>query len=151
MTYTVTRQHQWPDGAFVVEVSGGGIDYTNPDALCAKYPGEFEEFADPREAVETAIDICRAWRRDGKRSAKIGVGSTGGYTMPFDPSTFAGARSWAKHEWESLDKCAQCGEVLGEKRNRYGSWELGEFDCCSEYCAEKRYAPITEDEEAVEC
>ena len=43
--YTVTRQHQWPDGANLVEISSGRLDYTNPDALCAKYAGEFEEYA----------------------------------------------------------------------------------------------------------
>jgi len=38
--YTVTRQIQWPDGTPVVEVSEGDINYTNPDALKEKYPGE---------------------------------------------------------------------------------------------------------------
>ena len=42
--YTVTRQCQWPDGDNVVEVSVGGIDYCNPDALSPKYAGEFEEY-----------------------------------------------------------------------------------------------------------
>ena len=35
--FTVTRQRQFPDGENVVEVSAGGLDYTNPDALGAKY------------------------------------------------------------------------------------------------------------------
>lgn len=30
--YTVTRQHQWPDGGHLVAISAGGFDYTNPDA-----------------------------------------------------------------------------------------------------------------------
>ena len=62
--WTVTRQRQWPDGANLVEISAGGLDYTNPDALSARYPGEFSTFDDPREAVEVALDIVRAWRRD---------------------------------------------------------------------------------------
>ena len=51
-TYVVTRQIQWPEGKHVVEISAGGFDYTNPDALVAKYPGEFGEFCDPREALK---------------------------------------------------------------------------------------------------
>src|SRR5438046_8051608 len=81
--FTVTRQRQWPDGDNVVEVSHGGLDYCNPDALGAKYAGEFEEFADPRQAVETAIEIVRAWRKDSKERIAIGVGSTNGMTLPF--------------------------------------------------------------------
>jgi len=42
--WTVTRQRQWPDGVDIVEVSAGGIDYTNPDALCAKYDGSSGSF-----------------------------------------------------------------------------------------------------------
>jgi len=69
MPYAVTRQSYWPEGQLAVEVAGGGLDYCNPDALVGKYPGEFEEFLDPREAVKTAIEICREWRADlkGKR------------------------------------------------------------------------------------
>ena len=37
MKLVVTRQLQWPEGKRVVEVSVGGIDYVNPDALVAKY------------------------------------------------------------------------------------------------------------------
>ena len=58
----VTRQLQWPEGKRVVEVSVGGMDYVNPDALVAKYQGELEEYDDPIEAVEAAIDVCRRWR-----------------------------------------------------------------------------------------
>ncbi len=31
--YTVTRQCQFPDGDYVVEISAGGIDFTNPGEL----------------------------------------------------------------------------------------------------------------------
>jgi hypothetical protein len=91
----VTRQVQWPTGKPVVEVSIGGIDYANPDALVAKYEGEFVEFDDSREAVEAAIRICREWRRDGRKDANVGFGSTGGFTAPFDDCTFKEARDWA--------------------------------------------------------
>ncbi len=63
--YTITRQIQWPDGTSIVEISEGELDYTNPDALVEKYPGEFETFDNPIEAVNTAIEICKSWRNDG--------------------------------------------------------------------------------------
>jgi hypothetical protein len=136
--YTVTRQRQWPDGDNLVEVSVGGIDYTNPDALAAKYAGEFEEFADPREAVETAIDIVRAWRKDSHLHITIGVGSTHGMTLPFSENTFAGARAWAKQLYARAAKCALCGEILPESKHqwrRVDDWSGERF--CSERCVER--------------
>ena len=87
MPYTVTRQLQWPDGTPVVEISAGGMDYTNPDALSAKYPGEFETFDDPEEAAQAALQILALWRADGQPEAQPAYGATGGMTMPFDPCT----------------------------------------------------------------
>ena len=138
--FTVTRQCQWPDGNNVVEVSVGGIDYCNADALCAKYAGEFQEFADPREAVETAIEICRAWRRDTKAQGKagritIGVGDTHGMTIPFEPETFAHARAWAKQVWNSLAKCSGCQKPMQNEKWYANDWDGLEY--CSERCAER--------------
>jgi len=145
--YTVTRQLQWPEGTAVVEVSSGGLDYTNPDALTAKYSGEFEEFNNPVEAVETAITICRSWRNDGESKAKVGIGATGGMTMPFDTCTFQDAKKWAKETYEKLDKCPTCGTVVEGLKEW---WQAGlftkdgefypnddGFKYCSEICAEK--------------
>ncbi len=147
MPYTVTRQLQWPDGTPVVEISAGTLDYTNPDALVAKYPGEFETFDDPREAVETAITICKAWRQDGERRAKVAYGATGGMTMPFDPCTFPEAREWARERYETLPKCSQCGGLL--PKEHYTIPELDDERFCREHCAEKRYAEaFAEEDEA---
>lgn len=134
MPYTVTRQLQWPDGTPVVEVSRGGIDYTNPDALVAKYAGEFQTYDNPVEAVETAIAMCRAWRSDGKLRARVGVGATGGMTMPFEPCSYKDARQWAKRELEALPKCDRCGGALPE--HHYIHPELDDQRFCSEFCAE---------------
>lgn len=134
--WTVTRQLQWPDGKYIVEVSSGGLDYCNPDALGKKYAGEFQEFTDPREAAETAIAICKAWRRDGDKKARVGHGATGGSTFPFDGCTFNELLSWAKETYDNLEKCAQCGDILVEKWGPH----YGEEDCCSEYCSEKHHA-----------
>lgn len=146
--FTVTRQRQWPDGNNVVEVSVGGIDYTNPDALRAKYPGEFEEFSDPREAVNTAIKIARQWRRDSKIHVSIGVGSTHGMTIPFESETQRHAIAWARKVWESLPKCAGCTNPLPDsKRERWSANEWGGLEYCSRDCA-VRAAEFEEEQES---
>ena len=146
MSYTVSRQKQWPNGDPVVEVSEGGIDYCNPDALVSAYEGEFQEYRDPREAVKVAINICRAWRKDGEKKASVGVGCTGGMTMPFEMCSFKNAEAWAKERWKELEKCPVCGEIVEEMKEWYeaGEWFGNEFipfgdgaKYCSEYCAEK--------------
>ncbi len=146
--YTITRQKQWTEGNPVVEVSYGGIDYCNPDALAKKYPGEFEEFSDPRKAIETAIAICLAWRKDGERKAKVGIGSTGGMTMPFETCTIKQAQKWAEEEYKTLPNCPQCAKIMEKNQEK---WSIGfitkdgefisyeEYIYCSEYCAEKNY------------
>lgn len=134
MTYTVTRQSQWPTGASVVEVSIGGLDYTNPDALAPKYDGEFEEFHDPRKAVNTAIKIADKWENDEpKKKIEVAVGDTGGCTCPLEPETRKGLMEWAESEYESLSKCHRCGEIV--EGGGYCLWKCdGIF--CSEQCAE---------------
>lgn len=131
--WTVTRQIQWPEGTPIVEISAGGIDYCNPDTLSPQYKGELEEFADPREAVKVAIEICRAWRRGGEKKACVGIGATGGMTMPFEATTFKNAEGWAEECWESLEKCEWCGGILPEE---FWMDEVGEGKFCSENCVE---------------
>jgi len=144
--WTVTRQCQWPEGNYVVEVSEGGLDYTNPDALVEEYEGEFQEFADPREAVKTAIRICEQWRKDGQINASIGVGVTMGFSIPFEDCSFEYALKWAEEKYEKLEKCARCGEIMEDAKewwyggDQYSNGDflldqdLGKF--CSESCAE---------------
>jgi hypothetical protein len=85
MTQTITRQCQWATSANVVEVSSGGIDYANADALCEKYPGEFKEFKDPVECIETAISIARQWQTDEPNLLiEIATGNTHGFSIPFE-------------------------------------------------------------------
>lgn len=144
--WTVTRQRYWIDGRSVVEIAEGGIDYTNPDALCAKYDGEFCTYTDPREAVETAISILRSWRADGERKAMLAIGSTGGCTMPFENCSMADARTWAKQTYAELPRCPECGDLMGNER-----WSPCDFhvdddeQCCSERCCEKRFAVCDEE------
>ena len=139
MPYTVSRQHQWPSGDYVVEVSAGGQDYTNPDALVPKWArlGEGDTFASPVEAVEAAVKICEAWRQDGCPEAQIGYGATGGMTMPFDPCTYEEARKWAAKREADLPKCDRCGEILPEEY--YTVPDLDNEKFCREHCAEEAY------------
>jgi hypothetical protein len=146
-TYTVTRQSQWSTGEDVVEISFGGLDYTNPDALSAEYAGEFEEFVDPREAAKTALEIAKQWQADVKKAGKktkIGVayGSTGGMTMPFSPQGRKEILAWANEEYEGLPKCAHCNEPLPDKAKRFTLSDpydgFGE-EYCSENCADQAY------------
>lgn len=99
--YAVTRQ-RYIDGDEVVEVAIGGLDYANPDALVKKYPGEMEEYKNPIKAIEAAISICRNWRKDGNKKAKVAIGYTGGYSVPFESVSFRNARKWAKQEYKKL-------------------------------------------------
>ena len=154
--YTVTRQNQWPEGAFVVEVSAGGIDYTNPDALTARYAGEFETYQDAREAIETAIDIAETWQQDILNARRLdtvflGFGATGGFTMPFDtlpltPAVKRYLRNVARHRYDAAPKCDGCGEILPENGKRYSlidDHDSAEY--CSEACAEKAFYQAEED------
>lgn len=143
-TWTVTRQCHWPDGKNVVEISHGTLDYANPDALAQKYKGELQEYHDPREAVTVAIQIAQQWKRDYPGlSIHIDHGATCGFTMPFDgmpmgAATYSHLGKWAKLLFEKLPKCEQCGEPLGKERWKSDQYD-DEYNCCSEYCAEKKY------------
>lgn len=145
--WTVTRQHQWPDGGYVVEISSGNFNYCNPGVL-----GKYAEYANPVEAVEAAIEIAKAWKKDTKKNIMIGRGATGGYTNPFDgqPLTkkvFAEFRAWAEKRLEALPKCEKCEEpILGTPITLY---DFDDYQFCREYCAEEwlaaNYAEIEED------
>lgn len=145
--WVITRQSYYYSNINVVEIASGGLDYANADALCKKYSGEFQEFTNPIEAADTAIEILRQWRKDcpGKKIS-IAHGNSMGMGMEFEPSTIKEVKEWAQKEYDSIEKCAECGEILSDER--YGSHDFGEYDCCSEYCAEKRYYSNQEEVEA---
>jgi len=132
--FFVSRQIYWLENTPVVEVAEGGLDYANPDMLVEKYPGERAEFNDPVEAVKTAIDICRLWRRDGEKNAKVAIGFTGGNTIPFEPVSFKEALKIAKKIAEKLPKCGYCGDFIDPDEPL--ELDTGEV-FCSEYCFER--------------
>lgn len=142
----VSRQCYWgvdPEDQNVVEIASGGLNYANPDMLVPKYYGEGGEYEDPREAVETALDIAKQWKADHP-DLTIGIahGFTAGNTMPFEAEEVKELKKWAEKAWEDLPKCNRCGEVL-KKDSTYHIIEdpdAGEF--CSENCAEMYAAEI---------
>lgn len=150
--YTVTRQQQWPDGDLVVEISARGIDYTNPDALTAKYSGEFTEYQDAREAVNVAIEIAETWQSDILAAGRIeavslGFGATGGYTMPFDtlpltPAVKRYLRNVARVRYNAADKCPKCGAIMPEDLDKRFHLidTIDDDEYCSEACAERAQA-----------
>ena len=145
--FTVTRQIQWPDGDKVVEVSQGGLDYCNPDALCERYAGELQEYDDPRIAVDVAIEIAKEWNRDSKEPVLISMGCTWGYTIPFEgmelsKETFKLLQNNAEVIYQRMPKCDYCGELIG--KNKYTNHGWTESVYCSEYCAEKDWQEMNE-------
>lgn len=145
MTYFVSRQMPWgidleEDEQYVVEVNVGGIEYSNPDMLVAKYAGEAEEYEDPREAIAAAFEIAEAWQKDWPGIVvSVGAGNTHGMTMPFEPEERAALEAWAEAEWASLPKCdCGCGQLLPEHPYFFIDDDQGER-FATEYCAEKAY------------
>jgi hypothetical protein len=153
--FVVTRQKPYYQGGqLIVEVASGGMDYAGSDALTKKYDGEFREFADPREAVETAVEIVKQWRKDSglpanSRKILIGTGSTGGGMCEIEGESFKAAREWARKLYAKLDKCPVCGRLMPEKRKRYHLIDdPDETEFCSEVCAEREQEWQAEQEEA---
>jgi hypothetical protein len=140
MKYYVSRQAYWgvaPEDVNTVEIAHGGLDYANPDMLVSKYSGEGETYADPVKAVEAAIEIAAAWKKDcPKLTINIAHGFTGGNTMPFEASTKKELLEWAKKAYEALKKCDHCGELI-----EGDAWKLSEYpdegEFCSENCADR--------------
>jgi len=137
MKWFISRQCYWgveEDEANVVEIAQGGLDYANPDMLVSKYSGEGEEYTDPREAVQAAIEIAKQWRKNAPElTISIGHGYTGGMTMPFEADDSDELIKWGNETWEKLPKCDRCGEVLPEEHFT----NIETYDkFCSETCAE---------------
>ena len=145
--FTVTRQHRYHDGYKIVEVSQGGIDYANPDALVKKWQGEFEEFTGMTAAVEAAIGIAKAWQETTTDQIFIGVGCTHGMTMEFDPltlndKTFDALIAKAEKFDENLPKCEHCGDILAGET--YGHEFSDGHPFCSERCVETSYYDLAQ-------
>ena len=150
MPYVVTRQAYYYQRGLWVEVAAGGLDYSGPDMLVEGYKhlGEGQEYTDPREAVEAAIAIAKAWRKDEHKLVHLtskgeAWGALGGEGEAVSARQL---QRWAEKEYEHLDKCAQCGEVLA----KHGRYRLIDYDSdgefCSESCCDKVYEQICKQE-----
>ena len=141
--YTITRQHQSQDSTMIVEISEGSFDYVNPDMLSERYDHEGETFADPRDAVNAAIEIYNLWRADEPGTdIYIGYGNTLGYTLPFEASTVKELKEWSNKEYESIDKCDWCGDILPNEREIWQLIDIDDMRFCSETCADNAHSDM---------
>jgi hypothetical protein len=144
MQWYVSRQHYYYQQCYVVEIAGGGIDYSGSDMLCTQYrnEGEGQEYKNPKEAAQAAIKIRDAWIRDDKEclstTPRIVFGSTGGIFTELEvDEDLSDEELLAKVDRieSKLPKCERCGEPLGEQTysHEYSPGEL----FCSEFCADR--------------
>ncbi len=149
--YTVTRQIQWPDGTWIVEISQGGLDYANPDMLVTWYDGEGQTFENPVEALAVARQIRDAWKADASEDIEIGYGATFGMTMPFSGRTDRELQEWAEKRYrqlvENAPSCDWCGEPMLGGNPGYWAAMLPEERFCREFCAESACQASVEAEE----
>lgn len=147
--YYVSRQHYYYSGESIVEVAQGGIDYAGADMLVKKYEGEAQEYANPVEAAEAAINIRKHWQKDyPDKVIGIAIGNNHGFGLEFEPSSDEEVLAIAKELYEKMAKCDACGELIEEK------WTLIDYDdfhFCSEYCCEKFVAENEIQNEEAEC
>ncbi len=148
MKFFVSRQCEYPDGDYVVEIAQGGLDYANPGMLTPKWAelGEGKEFDDPREAVEAAIKIRDEWNlsrffpdvlRAAVHGAEISFGCTMGFTLPLERMSDEQLHQKAEKIYDGLPKCAECNNLLGKETYTHDYADEDKF--CREYCAEKNY------------
>ncbi len=153
MKWYVNRQHYWgvdEDDAYMVEIAQGGSDYSNPDELVNRYPGEGQEYYDPFEAAQAAVAIADAWQHDEPdKTINIAYGYTMGHTMPFSPMTEEQVLEWGRKKRDSLPRCDRCGGFFDDPDKfwyLYDDQDAGRF--CSEICCDWAYASLQEEEEA---
>lgn len=132
---------------YYVEVAHS-FDATSPDALGAKYKklGEGQGYEDPREAAKAAIAVCKQWQADTPDDT-IGLEwqtMAGGYFgVPADEVDETEILELAEKTYQSLPKCAKCGELLGTQTYQLFDW-IDDEEFCSENCAESMYWELME-------
>jgi len=112
MSWTVTRQYQYPDGDPVVEISLGEFDDVNPGCLSPRYSKEGETFLSAVEAVEAAINIQELWQADEPdEEIEIAMGCTLGSTASLEATEKEALLERAKKLDEEAKKCDCCGDL----------------------------------------
>jgi hypothetical protein len=143
MKFIVSRQYYFYSGEYIVEIAYPSIDYTGPDMLVERYPEE-GEYSDPREALDAAIAIQKAWQADCPEES---IGITFGHfdSIEGEPEEIKNLRTEIEKFYQELPKCDQCGKLLDENRTcmLWDDPDMGRY--CSEQCAENALQEMVED------
>ncbi len=139
MPYGISRQIYYYTGDHVVEIQCGGIDYAGPDMLvCAFGYGEGREFDDPKEATLEAIKVLRAWRKAEPESdinLTVRGRLAGEWGCEGEPMPVHDVIVWARAEFDRLDRCPRCAEIMPTNERDWWSHEFTDIKFCSENCA----------------
>lgn len=138
-TWAVSLQAPWNPDEWEnhpgrhVEIAVGGIDAVSPGALGSP---RIEEFYDPREAAEAAIELAQAENTGIEYSTIMTYGDG---ELIYDWSEI---RARAQRDFEAQPKCDACGEIRTE------TWTdiYGDGEYCSENCV-PWYSDEDEDED----
>lgn len=160
--YYVSRQHYYYQNIYVVEVAAGGIDSAGCDMLFTENPEMKRlegEYKDPREAIKNAIALIHLWRKVLRSGDYFRLHNKPSYTVSGlvvgslldmcegETVLFSDAREWAEKEYNSLEKCAYCGDILPDnKKDRYylPEFQIDDEEYCSESCSDNDYWAIVE-------
>lgn len=145
MPYFVSRQLYYYQNINVVEIAYPSIDSSGPDMLIEKYKGEGEEYKNPIEALDVALNIASAWQEDiPDEDIFITFGCMEFCEgEPIDINNHEDIEELKQNiqkHYESLPKCAYCNELIDEKEyfvNLDSTYTEDKF--CSEFHAEKAY------------
>ena len=143
--YAVSKQHYYYSKEYAVEVAAGGSDYAGCDML--EFIGEWD---DPRDAVEEAIKVYTAWvNKEGEgREIYIAYGHNLDMIEGECESlqdVIQDIRDWASQEYDELDKCDYCGEIITSNDTWIIDGYEDDYTLCSQYCADKVYYHMFEE------
>lgn len=145
MPYFVSRQFYYYQQINVVEIACPSIDSSGPDMLIEKYKGEGEEYKNPIEALDVALNIASAWQADNPdEDIFITFGCM--ELIEGNPIDFKNhedieeLKKEVQKHYENLPKCSYCGELIDEKEYYVNpDSEYTDDKFCSEFHAEKAY------------
>lgn len=144
--YYVNRVHSWPDGDYFVEVVLS-LDAGDPGTLVPVYRrlGEGDGFLNPKEAAVSAVRVQRQWIKDKQLDIELAYNGAfaGQLGVPGERVTACELFAWARKEFEQLERCAECGEIMGGER--YMIFDDIDDTFCSQVCAENAYDKWLED------
>ena len=139
MPYGISRQIYYYTGDHTVEIQCGGGDYAGPDMLVSAYEGEGRKFDDPKEATLAAIGVLRAWRKanpEADINLTVRGRLAGEWGCEGEPMTVHDVIAWARAEFDRLDRCPRCEEIMPSDERDWYSHEFADGEkFCSDNCA----------------